>query len=438
MNSTTHTAWEDFLASHYNDLRKDVLTRGDYVVATWSSNAFVVALDAQIVAYETGMRVIFKANHTITGAPTINVNAIGVKNIVNRDTSSIIKGIRNGNIYTLIYNGTSFVLQNKDIETYYSLWDGSDGTVIFDGSTTILGMVPAGNVYTMTRDINTVDMTVNTGISVNPAWYAIYSTGTLTLSGTAKIIRNGNNGTNAVNSTSGGAWAVWVGGTALATWTCWPNLGGWNGASGSLSWTPTTSTAGVAVSPSYATTSTASTQWWAWWIPFWWAGAWWGGAAGTTAVATQWLLYNTCLDLAQVLTYAMSPARWLFYNTPYGGLPSSTGWGGWQGNSGWVNYGWSGGWSGWNGWIIFIYANAIAGSWTIESKGWNWWNGSAGNIQGGGGGWGAWWNWGIICIIYASGTPWTRTLTGWTGWTGYIEWVNWSAWTVWQSILINV
>lgn len=53
MNSSTTTAGAQALAAQYNNLRKDVINRGDYVVATGSSNAFVVALDAQIVAYET-------------------------------------------------------------------------------------------------------------------------------------------------------------------------------------------------------------------------------------------------------------------------------------------------------------------------------------------------------------------------------------------------
>jgi hypothetical protein len=42
------------------------------------------------------------------------------------------------------------------------------------------------------------DLTVNTGIVLDPAGYAIYVAGTLNLAGTAKIARNGNNGANAV------------------------------------------------------------------------------------------------------------------------------------------------------------------------------------------------------------------------------------------------
>jgi len=38
------------------------------------------------------------------------------------------------------------------------------------------------------------NLTVNTGIVLNPDGFAIYVSGTLTLTGTAKIARNGNAG----------------------------------------------------------------------------------------------------------------------------------------------------------------------------------------------------------------------------------------------------
>lgn len=66
---------------------------------------------------------------------------------------------------------------------------GADGAVTFDGSTTILGMVPSANVYTMTRDIHCTNITINTGVTVRKAGYRMYSTGTLGGSGT--ISNNG-------------------------------------------------------------------------------------------------------------------------------------------------------------------------------------------------------------------------------------------------------
>lgn len=44
--------------------------------------------------------------------------------------------------------------------------DGNQGSVVFDGSSTVLGLVPSGNVYTLTADIEVQNMTVNSGITV--------------------------------------------------------------------------------------------------------------------------------------------------------------------------------------------------------------------------------------------------------------------------------
>lgn len=146
---------------HYNDLRKDVITRGDYAVATGSANAYILALDAQIVAYETGMCILMKANHTITGSPTINVNSIGVKNIVDRNGLTIKREMKTDGIYELVYNGTSFVLMNGD-EDNYPFGDGSDGDVTISSNTNL------------TRDMFYNNLTVNTGIVLNPMGFAIY------------------------------------------------------------------------------------------------------------------------------------------------------------------------------------------------------------------------------------------------------------------------
>lgn len=415
MNSTTHTAGQDFLASHYNDLRNDsMIMGGEYVVATGSSNAFVATIDSQITSYTTGMKVCFKANHTITWAATINVNALWAKSIINKWGYWIIsRDIISGAIYELRYNGTSFVLLTDIIDQF---GDGSDWDVTISSNTTL------------TRDMYYNNLTVNTAITLDPAWYAIYVKWTLTLTGTAKIIRNGNNA-------SGQIW-----GTALATWTCWPNLWGSNGANSvngavGIAWTN-----GTAVSTSYATTATASVSWWGGWSAWVAWSTWW-----TSATATQWTLYNTIYRIDRLFAYLQSPSRAQINTTQYGALPSSGsgGSGGaWTWSNSWV---WGGAW--WNGGIIFVYARILAWSGTIESKWWNggtWWNGT-GAIQpawGGGGGWGGC-GW-IVVLVYNTWTPYTITLTWGTAgtfWT-WINWGNswtaWTAWTVWQSILIQV
>lgn len=72
--------------------------------------------------------------------------------------------------------------------------DGSDGVITYDGSTTILGVVPSGSVYTLTRDIFPQTMTVNSGVTVNTGGYRIYVRGVLTIASTAIVGRPGNAG----------------------------------------------------------------------------------------------------------------------------------------------------------------------------------------------------------------------------------------------------
>jgi len=301
---------------------------------------------------------------------------------------------------------------------YYSFWDGSDGDVIISSNTSL------------TRDMYYNNLTVNTWIELNPAWYAIYVLWTLTLTWTAKIVRNWNTWGNSTAST-GWTWA-----TALATWTCWTCLW-WATWANGWTWAGTNGTAWTAVNPSYATTATASAAWGN-------GGAWasWGGTGGVTAAATRGTLYNTTFSLSRILSYFVSPSRWFPSPTQYWGLPSGGSGASWGGNGG-GNIGWGGGGSGWNGGIIFIYANILTWSGTIEARwgnGGNGWNSSWAGSWGGGGG--AWGSGGTVVIVYKSGTPWTMTLTGGTGWSPWTSssWTAtaWGNWTVWQSIIINV
>ena len=85
--------------------------------------------------------------------------------------------------------------------------DGSDGAQVFDGSTTILGIVPSSNIYILARDIYLTNVTINTGITVNTDGYRIFINGTLTFGGAgANISNNGGPaaGTNGANGGLGG------------------------------------------------------------------------------------------------------------------------------------------------------------------------------------------------------------------------------------------
>jgi len=78
--------------------------------------------------------------------------------------------------------------------------DGSDGALVFDGTTTILGIVPgacgdtASQCYTLTRDVFCKNCVINVGVTIDGA-YRLFDAGTLTLNG--KVERNGRAATGA-------------------------------------------------------------------------------------------------------------------------------------------------------------------------------------------------------------------------------------------------
>ena len=106
--SSTVAAGDDILASQYNNLRADSIRRsGDYETAGGSANAFTLAIDSSISAYVAGQVFVFKANHTITGAATLNVNGIGAKTIKKHTDNDLEAGdITNGQIVHVVYDGT--------------------------------------------------------------------------------------------------------------------------------------------------------------------------------------------------------------------------------------------------------------------------------------------------------------------------------------------
>jgi hypothetical protein len=89
--------------------------------------------------------------------------------------------------------------------------DGSDGSLIFDGTTTLLGMAPSSSVYTLTRDIFLAEATINSGVTIKTNNFRIYCAGIFTNRGI--VSNDGTVGGTAVTSTPGIAGAA----TALQT-----------------------------------------------------------------------------------------------------------------------------------------------------------------------------------------------------------------------------
>lgn len=85
---------------------------GNYLVDTGAANAYVVTLAAgQTASLAAGLPVQFKAVNANTGASTLNVNATGVKNILNIDGSTLTPGqIPANGIINVIYDGTQYLM----------------------------------------------------------------------------------------------------------------------------------------------------------------------------------------------------------------------------------------------------------------------------------------------------------------------------------------
>ncbi|MEN6621500.1 MAG: LamG-like jellyroll fold domain-containing protein [Smithella sp.] len=93
----------------------------NYAVATGSSNAYAITVTPARTTYTQGEVFYFKANFTNTGAVTLNVSALGAKNIYKRVTQPLVGGdIPVDAIVAVVYDGTNFQL--------LGLSGGSSGT----------------------------------------------------------------------------------------------------------------------------------------------------------------------------------------------------------------------------------------------------------------------------------------------------------------------
>jgi hypothetical protein len=85
------------------------------------------------------------------------------------------------------WDGTVWVsYYNEGADAVYGT--GMDGDAVLDGSTTVLEMAPSASVYSMTRDINFNDLTINTSCRLAPNGYRIFVKGTLRFMGTDSTI----------------------------------------------------------------------------------------------------------------------------------------------------------------------------------------------------------------------------------------------------------
>lgn len=114
-----------------------------------TANAQTLTPSPAITAYTTGYEIAFIAGATNTGATTLNVSGLGVKTVKSQKGADLVAGdITTGRTYSAIYDGTYFILQNRNIilptEGGTNLTSFATGDIIYCSATNVLSKLPAG------------------------------------------------------------------------------------------------------------------------------------------------------------------------------------------------------------------------------------------------------------------------------------------------------
>lgn len=97
----------------------------DYAADAGSTDTYAVTLAPAPTAYFTGMVVKFKANTLNTGAATLNVNALGAKDIKKNYNTALETGdILANQLVSVIYDGTNFQMLSPSAALSTSATDG--------------------------------------------------------------------------------------------------------------------------------------------------------------------------------------------------------------------------------------------------------------------------------------------------------------------------
>jgi hypothetical protein len=198
-----------------------------------TANAQTVTLAPAIASYSNGLTVTFLSVGTNTGAATLNVNALGAKNIFSNGSALVGGELAQSGWYTVIYDGTQFNLIST-AGRVLNLWGGTVGGTANAITTTFpkIGAItpPAGTVVVFKATATNTGATTlsaggSTAVAVQYNGQALAggeianaSTYTLVSDGTVWQIQG-------PISKYGAVWGGTVGGTANAITTTYPLQG---------------------------------------------------------------------------------------------------------------------------------------------------------------------------------------------------------------------
>ncbi|MGY6283606.1 hypothetical protein ACXIT0_11970 [Methylorubrum extorquens] len=107
------------------------------VTSTGSANAYVLTYEQPLQSgYVKGEKFLFFANHTNTGAATLNINGAGTRAILRADGSQVAAGeIVAGQVVTVVCDGVNFPAQSvatKDFKSSVSITLNSDAVIVLE------------------------------------------------------------------------------------------------------------------------------------------------------------------------------------------------------------------------------------------------------------------------------------------------------------------
>jgi hypothetical protein len=144
-------------ASEFASHQADGVSHVPYGVTTGAANTYAVTLSPAPTGYMEGLAVSVKINANATAPSTLNVNGLGAK-AIKKSNGTDVTNLKANGIYTLRYDGTSFILQGEG---------GSGNAVASDLLSGKTATTDAGEI-TGTMDLsNLIPSNIKKGVTIH-------------------------------------------------------------------------------------------------------------------------------------------------------------------------------------------------------------------------------------------------------------------------------